>query len=166
MTVILASAGKSYKKLGPKIKLLTSKLLKVVKRSDFCVEVYLVSNGTMRKLNKKYRGKDKTTNVLSFVSPKGFVRPPGTPAGLGEIYLAPDYIAGTLSKSSARNVRENRKNAEFTRKKALERELSDLLIHGFLHLLGFNHEKKNDRIKMQKAEKRLLHQFKISDVRF
>lgn len=73
-------------------------------------------------------------NVLSFPAPKGFPRPDvkkGSKA-LGEIYLNPEYIE---------------KNGE---------NLVFMLIHGFLHLLGYDHKRKNDRIIMEKKEQQLL----------
>ena len=94
-------------------------------------DVFLVSNEEIHKLNLKYRGKDKPTNVLSFPQPDNFPTP-SKKKFLGEIYLSPKYIEG------------HNENLEF------------MLIHGLLHLLGFNHIKKSDRIKMEKEEARLL----------
>jgi probable rRNA maturation factor len=91
------------------------------------VDVFLVDSQTMRKLNRKYRKKDKSTNVLSFPAPLHF--PIET---LGEVYLDPKYIE---------------KHKE---------DLVFMLVHGVLHILGYDHEKKNDRIKMEKKEVRLL----------
>ena len=81
----------------------------------------------MRRLNKQFRGKDRPANVLSFVKPRGF---PGET--LGEVYLGPVYI---------------QKNAE---------DLDLMLVHGVLHILGFDHRKKSDRIVMEKKERQLL----------
>lgn len=147
----VSSVGKSYKKLEPQIEAILKKLPALTKKGGFFVypersrraDVYLVDNTTMRKLNRVYRGKprkiagrsrgaNKATNVLAFPAPKEFVLPPKTPKSLGEIYLAPDYI-----------------------KKSHE-DIVYLLIHGFLHLLGFDHEKKGDTMKMQRKEKQLL----------
>lgn len=91
------------------------------------VEVCLISSGRMRGLNKRFRGKNKTTTVLSFVKPKDFPGPV-----LGEVYLDPVFI---------------QKNKQ---------SLAQMLIHGVLHILGYGHETKYDRIKMQKKEAWLL----------
>lgn len=91
------------------------------------VEVYLTGDQRMRCLNRQFRGKDKPTNVLSFIKPKGF---PGET--LGEVYLGPVYI---------------QKNKE---------SLDLMLIHGVLHILGYDHKKKSDRIVMEKKERQLL----------
>jgi len=70
-------------------------------------------------------------NVLSFSAPAGFPEPDIDAPAIGEIYLNPDYI-----KRSKENI-------------------TYLLIHGFLHLLGYDHGNDNDRIKMEKAESEL-----------
>ena len=72
------------------------------------------------------------TDVLSFPAPKDFPRPDVNGEFLGEIYLNPEYI-----------------------KKARE-DVFFMLTHGFLHLLGYNHKKRNDRIKMENKEKQLF----------
>ena len=64
--------------------------------------------------------------------PKGFVLPSKTYKDLGEMYIAPDYI------------------------KTKKEDINFLLIHGYLHLLGFNHNKKSDTITMQSKEQKLL----------
>ncbi|MBI3045923.1 MAG: rRNA maturation RNase YbeY [Candidatus Harrisonbacteria bacterium] len=91
------------------------------------IEIYLIGSRRMKMLNKKFRGQDKATNVLSFQKPKGF---PGTK--LGEVYLDTWYI---------------RKHKE---------SLELMLAHGVLHILGYDHEKRSDRIKMEKKERQLL----------
>ena len=57
------------------------------------VDIFLIEDEEMRRINKKFRGKDRPTNVLSFEEPEGFPRPDmkGERA-LGEVYLAPEYI--------------------------------------------------------------------------
>jgi len=71
-------------------------------------------------------------NVLAFPAPKNFPRPDQGGRYLGEIYLNPDYI---------------KKHGE---------DLIFMFIHGFLHLLGYDHKKKDDRIAMEKKERELL----------
>jgi probable rRNA maturation factor len=107
------------------------KLEKLIHKNGL-IEVYLVAGKRMRMLNKKFMKKDKDTNVLTFVSPKDF-----PDKCLGEIYLNPVYI---------------QKNNQ---------DLALMLAHGVLHILGYNHKTKNDRIKMEKKEAELL--FKIKN---
>lgn len=91
------------------------------------IEVYLISGERMAMLNAKFRKKKKATNVLSFKATANF-----PDSYLGEIYLDPFYI------------------------KKRDENLELVLIHGILHILGYSHKRKNDRIKMEKREERLL----------
>src|SRR3989344_664219 len=76
-------------------------------------------------------------NVLAFPAPKNFPRPDIRARFLGEIYLNPDYI-----KKEKLGI--------------ASQKLVYMLIHGFLHLLGYDHKKKTDRIKMEREEAKLL----------
>lgn len=84
----------------------------------------------MKFLNKKFRNKNKTTNILTFVEPKNFPHPESKLKFLGEIYLNPDCIS--------RN------------------EFALIIAHGLLHLFGFQHRGKSDSIKMEAREKFLI----------
>ncbi len=95
------------------------------------IDVFLIGPHAMRSLNKKYRKKDKTTNVLSFVSPPGFPSD-----ALGEVYLDPRYI------------------------EQKGEDLVFMLVHGVLHILGYDHERKNDRMVMEKRERSLMRKLK------
>jgi len=96
------------------------------------VEIYLVGNPRMRKLNREHRGKDISTNVLAFNAPENFPNPSSGSISLGEVYLCPPYIW---------------EHGE---------DINYLLLHGLLHVFGFNHENKSDRIKMEKLEQKLM----------
>ena len=73
-----------------------------------------------------------TKNVLSFEAPKDFPHPESKKfKPLGEIYLNPKYI------------RENNE------------DLAHMLVHGLLHLMGYDHKSKSDRMKMEAEEQRL-----------
>jgi probable rRNA maturation factor len=95
-------------------------------------EVALVLTGdrAVRTLNARYRGKDKPTDVLSFPGPGG-------EAGLGDIVISVD--------TAARNAR--------SLGRTLPQELDVLALHGFLHVLGYDHE--TDDGTMDRLERRL-----------
>jgi probable rRNA maturation factor len=97
------------------------------------VSVLFCADARMRTLNRRYRGKDKTTDVLAFPAE------PGAASGgfLGDIVISVPYAA-----------REARRR-EDTR----SREIDRLLVHGFLHLLGYDHE--TDEGQMDALEGRL-----------
>jgi len=91
--------------------------------------VVLCSDHTIRRLNRDYRRKDKPTDVLSF--------PFGDPDLLGEI-----YISLQRAKVQARMYGLT-----------YDEELKRLLIHGLLHLIGYDHIKKADREIMEGKER-------------
>lgn len=95
------------------------------------VSVLFCADARMRSLNRRYRGKDKSTDVLAF--PAG----PGSRGFLGDIVISVPYAA-----------REARRRAD-TR----SREIDRLLLHGFLHLMGYDHEA--DEGQMDALEGRL-----------
>lgn len=128
---------RKYQKLEPKIKKVLSKLLLFTKKSQGSVSVFLVDNATMKKINQQSRSKNQVTNVLAFPRPKSLILPPDSKKYLGDIYLAPDYI------------------------KKHNEDIVYVLIHGFLHLLGFDHRKKDDNIKMSRKEQHLLKRLSI-----
>lgn len=109
--------------------------------------VVVVGNRKMLQLNQQYRGKKKTTAVLSFPYfyhqgkfQNQLVVPRPATNFLGEIFLAPSAILRRAKKYSS-TYRQ-----EFTR----------LLIHGVLHLLGYTHQTKDGEKKMINLEKRII----------
>jgi probable rRNA maturation factor len=112
----------------------TARLTRVVRGAATALgiegEVALVLTGdrAIRPLNARYRGKDKTTDVLSF---------PGGEAGLGDILIS---------------VETAERNAHGLGRTLLQ-ELDVLALHGFLHVLGYDHE--TDDGTMDRLERRL-----------
>ncbi len=125
------------------------------------ISLAIVGDGRIRKLNKIYRGKNRVTDVLSFsdktVMPylvkafakikKGeeFIMAPDGINRLGEI-----VICYPRAKKQAKSLNHS-----------LERELTILLVHGILHLLGYDHESGEiEAKKMKKMEDKILCQKK------
>jgi len=130
----MASIGLEGERLGR----LAKEALVFLGQKDSYIEVNLVTGGVMKSLNARFRGKNQTTNVLSFGASKVFPKlPKKAKKFLGEVYLDQAYI-----KSRGEN-------------------LEHLLIHGLLHLLDFSHERYDDRIKMERLENKLLKWQKI-----
>ncbi len=99
------------------------------------VSLSLVGDATMRRLNRGARGKDRTTDVLSFPA----ARVPGSPL-LGDLVIS----VPVAKRWAARLGR------------TLSAELELYAAHGLLHLLGYRHRTTAERRKMQKLERRLL----------
>ncbi len=96
------------------------------------VDVLITNDREMRALNKRYRSKDGTTDVLSFPSA------PGLPGKLaGDLAISADIASG---------------NAKEFGHTAVE-EIKILILHGVLHLAGYDHEQ--DRGRMARKERRL-----------
>jgi len=105
-----------------------------------------VSSEEMKLLNKTYRNKDKPTNVLSFEIPENF--PVGGEKTLiGEIALCEEII-----------FEESKKY-----KKIFENRLKHMIIHGLLHLIGFDHVSKDEENKMESVEKKIMKSISAGD---
>jgi probable rRNA maturation factor len=104
--------------------------------------IVLTDDSAIRALNRDWRGIDKVTNVLSFPAKDGGPQP-----HLGDIVLAFETI-------------EREAKSE---QKPLSHHLSHLAVHGFLHLLGYDHERDKDAREMEQAERDILRQLKIPD---
>jgi probable rRNA maturation factor len=96
--------------------------------------IVLLGDAAVRRLNREFRGKDKTTDVLSFPSGGGTLPDGSRP--LGEIVISVPQAARQAAASGH----------------ALARELRVLLIHGYLHLLGYDHEVDDGRMMRLQAK--------------
>ena len=106
------------------------------------VAVALVSDAHIRKLNRQYRGKDYATDVLSFameLDPHPAIPRPATARFYGDLVIA--------TGAARRQAREAGH--------AYATELRVLALHGLLHLLGYDHDDRDDRGRMARAEARL-----------
>ena len=130
--VVVKSTDRKYGVFEKRVRKAAGAALSFLGKDGFLVEVNLVSDAEIKKLNRRFRKKDKATNVLSFSEPKNFPFPESRLHCLGEVYLAPDYI----------------------RKR--EENFSLLVVHGVLHLLGFSHSHGSDRIEMERLEDKIL----------
>jgi len=103
------------------------------------VSVLLVDDNTIRKLNRRYRGDDRPTDVLAFSQREGPYREIN-PNLLGDIVIS---VERALIQSKRFN-------------QSLEKELSLYLIHGLLHLLGYDDTDPADRAKMARRQEEIL----------
>ena len=94
----------------------------------------LSNNKNIKKLNKNFRNKNKSTNILSFPLSKKIKISKNT--YLGDVVISYEY----LDKPNSNNL------------KLFKEKVIKLFIHGFLHLLGFDHRKDKDYYKMLREE--------------
>ena len=116
---------------------------------DAELAVMLTDDCGIRTLNLNWRGIDKPTNVLSFpaLQPTGSGAPDDAPRMLGDIAIA---------------YQTTRKEAD-DEQKPFDHHLSHLAVHGFLHLIGYDHEKDDDAEAMESLEAEILAQLGIPD---
>ena len=109
------------------------------------ISLLLTDDAAIRELNRRWRGQDKPTNVLSFPAPEA----PGAPGRrlLGDVALAFETV---------------RREAE-TEGKRFEDHLAHLLVHGALHLLGYDHELEGQAEIMEALEVKALATLGIAD---
>lgn len=119
------------------IKKTVENFLQIYGKKNFDISIAFVGDAAMRVLNKKYRKKDQATDVLSFSGEGNF---------LGEIII--DYAQ---IKRQAKVYKNNIKD-----------ELVFILVHGLLHLLGFNDKTERGRVEMEKMGKEFINKIKIS----
>jgi len=108
------------------------------------LSVALSNDAELRELNRIWRGKDRPTNVLAF--PSGAVAAGGR-SPLGDIILAFETVALEAERGRV----------------AVSDHLSHLVVHGVLHLLGYDHEKPADARRMEGLEVRVLAGLGIPD---
>ncbi|MDC0517791.1 rRNA maturation RNase YbeY [Candidatus Pelagibacter sp.] len=101
------------------------------------LSLLLSNNKCIKKLNKNFRNKNKATDILSFPLDKKVKLSKKT--YIGDIIISYNFI----DKPKSQNL------------KIFEKKLIQIFIHGFLHLLGFNHVKNKDYLKMLKEEKQI-----------
>jgi probable rRNA maturation factor len=116
---------------------------------DAELAVMLTDDDGIRTLNQNWRGIDKATNVLSFpaLQPTGPVAPDDAPRMLGDIAIA---------------YQTTRREAD-EEQKPFDHHLSHLAVHGFLHLIGYDHENDADAEAMESFEREILAQLGIPD---
>ncbi|WP_391591559.1 rRNA maturation RNase YbeY [[Mycoplasma] cavipharyngis] len=116
-------------KMMSNFEIITNEISKILKiKEDFYFEVNFVSKYMIQEINKKYLNKDKVTDVLSF----SYLNLEFNQNLLGEIFICYDKC---VAQSKAYGT-------------TLNREISFMFLHGFLHLLGYDHITEEDRKKM------------------
>ena len=108
--------------------------------------VIITDNETIHKLNKEYRNIDRETDVISFALEDDKTIIDSPIRVLGDIYISLDK-----AKQQAKEYNHS-----------LKRELCFLMTHGFLHLLGYDHMKKEDEEIMFPLQEKILEEYGVS----
>ena len=117
-----------------------SKIVPFFKNKNAILTILLTNSLNMTKLNKKFRNKNKSTDVLSF--------PSFSPNNLKLIKKKNIYIGDIATCYEIIDVQSNKNNFLL--------EFDKVWVHGLLHLMGYDHIKNKDYFKMKKNEKKIL----------
>ena len=120
-----------------------SKIVKFFKGKNVTFTILLTSSLNMKKLNKKFRNKNKSTDVLSFPF-----------LSFNNLALKKEknlYIGDLATSYEIINTRAKKNNFLM--------EFDKVWVHGLLHLIGYNHIKNKDYFKMYKVEKKIIDSF-------
>ena len=140
MPVEITRRGAGKKHPSRKLEKIANAILELVGRDEAELSLALIGNAEMRQLNARYRHKDYPTDVLSFPIE-------GTVAA--ESNLLGDVI---ISVEKARHQAKERRHS-------LDLEMATLLIHGIVHLVGYDHERSaKDARAMSRVEKIIYRQ--------
>ena len=120
----------------PKVRRLADKILKALNVRGATMDIFLLDTKSITKLKARFMEKKTEPNVLSFPEPAYFPHPETKKKYLGEIYVNRDILKRSPERANA------------------------LLLHGVLHLLGYDHKKKADIVKMEALEVKILKKLK------
>jgi probable rRNA maturation factor len=115
------------------------------------VSILLADDSVVRGLNKQWRGIDKPTNVLSFPAPKSTVNLPSprhrSSRPLGDIVIAYEMLVGECADEGRQFIHH----------------LSHLVVHGYLHLLGYDHQTDAEAEMMEALESKIMKRMGMPD---
>ena len=126
--VRIGAGRKSFRPLMASVKREAEKVLRTLKLEKRLLNIFLVDRKVMRKMNGRWRGEDRATNILSFPEVTGWPSLDEDRKGLGDIFLAPVYF------------------------KKKEGDIQLIIIHGILHLIGYRHNGQREAKRMERKE--------------
>ena len=121
--------------------------------SKLIMTITLTTPENIRKINKKYRKRDRATDVLSF--------PMFEKAELDEKIKNKDFLYEDVIGDIIISIEKVKEQAE-EYGHSFERELSYMVVHGFYHLMGYDHIEEEDKKIMRPKEEKVLEQLKIT----
>ena len=132
------------KHLNNKLNKIVSTILKQEKMSDCVINLRLLNDKEMKKLNMQFRQKDKTTNVLSFPNDDISVK---QTKNIGDIAISVEYVKAEAKKEG----------------KTFDDHIVHMLAHGVYHILGYDHENNENAMIMENKEIQTLKKINISN---
>ena len=132
------------KPLNNKLNMIVSTILDEEKMSDCVINLRLLNDKEMKKLNMQFRQKDKTTNVLSFPNDDISVK---QTKNIGDIAISVEYVKAEAKKEG----------------KTFDDHIIHMLAHGVYHILGYDHENNENAVIMENKEIQILKKINISN---
>jgi len=132
------------KPLNNKLNKVVSTILDQEKMSDCVINLRLLNDKEMKKLNMQFREKDKTTNVLSFPNDDISVK---QTKNIGDIAISVEYVKAEAKKEG----------------KTFDDHIIHMLAHGVYHILGYDHENNENAVIMENKEIQTLKKINISN---
>ena len=132
------------KPLNNKLNRVVSTILDQEKMSDCVINLRLLNDKEMKKLNMQFRQKDKTTNVLSFPNDDISVK---QTKNIGDIAISVEYVKAEAKKEG----------------KTFDDHIIHMLAHGVYHILGYDHENNENAVIMESKEIQTLKKINISN---
>jgi probable rRNA maturation factor len=115
------------------------------------VNIIFTDDGTMREMNREFRNIDRTTDVLSFSYLEDSIaqKQAGSQDIIGEVYISP----------AAARKNSSQQEGQWS----FKLEIILLIIHGILHIFGYDHEKDEERVRMNNIQDSLIHDIRYGD---
>jgi probable rRNA maturation factor len=136
--IVRRAAGRKFS--SRRLKQVALAVLQLTEQQDAELSLAMIGNAAMQKLNARYRHKNYPTDVLSFPSAKNL---PTEARLLGDVIISVDKAVEQAKQ----------------RRRTLDQEMATLLIHGIVHLLGYDHERSaKDAQVMTRIEKKITRQ--------
>ena len=132
------------KPLNNKLNKVVSTILDQEKMSDCVINLRLLNDKEMKKLNMQFRQKGKTTNVLSFPNDDISVK---QTKNIGDIAISVEYVKAEAKKEG----------------KTFDDHIIHMLAHGVYHILGYDHENNENAVIMENKEIQTLKKINISN---
>ena len=126
-----------------------------LEKTNLYISVILTNPENIKKINKEYRNIDKETDVLSF--------PMFEKEEIEEIKASKENIVEDVLGDIVISIEQVKKQAQ-EYGHSFEREFAYMLVHGFYHLMGYDHIKEEDQQKMRPKEEKILNDLDITRI--
>jgi probable rRNA maturation factor len=144
--IVEAPAWQALRGVKPALRRAIAAAAQPMRLGDCELAIVLTDDAAIRQLNSRWRGRDNPTNVLSFPA-HGSASPGSGPRPLGDVVIAYETMAREAQEQGL----------------PFKHHLTHLAVHGFLHLLGYDHESDQEAETMERLERDILARLDVPD---